>query len=217
MSVGTHIGFVDTYENGEISGWSYTSGIAQQKILVKVNGELVRTIEANKKRSDVASAGFAPEVCGFVFTIDVDAVFEGEYIVTLQDAYTGSLLKNGILKMSAGQVMLCNDLSTVKIKELSVREYISIADMSNSRIEECEFVDLFIDKLSNFPLNKFVAMCYLVILGRVPDPQGFGDKMRHMNNSVTSKKSLVIDMLSTEEFKKSSSMNDARIRLSKVI
>lgn len=211
-----HVGFVDNYADGDISGWSYSAGVTEQKVLLKINGELARIIKAEKYRPDVAAAGVASDKCGFSFSVNLKNLSEGEYLLTLQDAHTEALLKNGILIASSGKLSLCQDFSTVNLSTLRVGEYVSTMEICNSQVEEKEFSELFWKKTSNLSTNSFIAMCYLVILGRVPDPQGFSDKIRNLGGSVEYKKNLILNMLRTEEFEKKSSIADAKLRLEKM-
>jgi len=210
-----HIGFVDKYENLHISGWSYNPKTSKQTILITIDSTPIKKIASTKLRPDVAAAGFAPEQCGFEFSINLESLPKRDCIISISDPLTGNPLSNGTLLFSNGELVLATQKNQGRPK-LTLSEYISAQQIERNLTTPNDIVNEFFNKLSEAPKGTFIAMAYLTILGRTPDQDGFSNKIKYLENSLTAKKNLIKDMINSTEFKSKRTLEAAFLDIQKI-
>lgn len=208
------IGFVDTFENGHFTGWTYTNQKANQEITLKINSYFIRSIRADVTRQDVKNAGIDAEHCGFDFNIDLDDLPEDGCFISLHESVFDKPLENGTFRYQKGT--LTQHATADESRELvPVKTYISVYESASTSLSHLTLLDLAISVLSDAPLSTFIAMSYLLILGRTPDPDGFHNYLQHQLSSNSEKRKFLLNMIDSAEFKTKRSIASATTDLEK--
>lgn len=193
------IGFVDTYENGHFTGWTYTNSRSEQRIIFKLNGHLITEILANAPRPDVKAAGIEQANCGFNFKLDLRDLPKDGCFISMHESVFGGVLGNGSFVCRDG---LITPQSTMDFEpaRIPVSTYVSIYDAAGASQDSTALVELCMEVLGRLPTNTLMAMSYLLLLGRIPDPEGFRGSLRHKVTSDVEKRHFLSNVISSAEF-----------------
>ncbi|MEB2869658.1 hypothetical protein [Pseudomonas rhizosphaerae] len=197
-------GIVDTFSSGTFTGWSYNSSVIKQTLTVKINDLKVREIEANILRPDVKAAGVAPEQCGFAFQLNIQDLPADGCILSLVDSTSGIQLENGIFTLLDGILTPGFPDNTAEVirPSLSIKQYLKAQeDKFGDQTTALVAKDL-LKAIEHLPINTFVALSYLLVLGRIPDPVGFQNSLSNGRFEGNAKFQFVLEMMRSEEFKK---------------
>lgn len=208
-------GFVDTFEKGHFSGWCYTNTRLQQQILLKVNGQPIRTINANMYRDDVKSIGVPVAKCGFDLSIDLKDLPTDGCDISFHEPVFGEPLENGIFHCHAGTIARGSE-GGQKTSLLGIQSYVKLFQSTDSAMTIMSFIELALKKLSTAPDSIFAAMSYLLILGRTPDPDGFHNSLQTDLSSNANRHAFLLNMVSSVEFTNKRSVAAAMIDLNKL-
>ena len=97
----TYVGHVDRIVNGKLRGWAMYSGQPKRRARVHafVNGQLVHTIVADRRREDLVKAGVGDGHHGF--EMDVDPTWPADARLDLKVGTTGEALTNSGKELAA--------------------------------------------------------------------------------------------------------------------
>lgn len=197
-------GIVDTFSSGTFTGWSYNSSVEKQNVAVKINDLKVREIEANLSRPDVLAAGAAPERCGFAFQLDLQDLPDGECAISLVDLTTNTLLENGLFTLAEGILTpstAAQNTSDVR-PSLTIRQYLKAQEEKAGDQGVALVAKEVLQSIDHLPANTFVALSYLLVLGRIPDPEGFLNSLKNGRFEGHARYQFILDMMRSEEFRK---------------
>lgn len=212
----TFIGFVDTFENGNFSGWCYDTEKKEQEIVLKINSNLVATIPATVIRTDVAQQLKIPPVaCGFNFTLQIDKLPPEGCVISFHESTHHKILNNGTFTYEHGR------LATGAIKPsyghpLPISTYVDIVNSVKSDLSAENFVNFAVNKLKFASPANFVALSYILILGRTPDPDGFLNSLHTDLNTDSSRRDFLSKMVSSIEFNEKRTISNAMRDLAKI-
>ena len=199
------IGFVDTYENGHFTGWTYTNIRDTQAVSLNINTHLIKTVLADLPRPDVKAAGLVVERCGFDFTIDLESLPADGCIISIQEPVFNKPLDKGTYRYSEGKLTLHTG-GEINTDTISVNSYIKVTEAASACLTPLALLELAMSVLGKAPLSTFIAMSYFLILGRTPDPEGFHNSLRLDLSSTGSKNNFMLDMISSGEFQQKRSV-----------
>jgi hypothetical protein len=193
------IGFVDTYENGHFTGWTYTNSRAEQKIIFKLNGHVITEVMANALRPDVKAAGIEQGNCGFNFKLNLEDLPKDGCFISMHESVFGELLGNGTFVCRNG-IITPQTAMDFDPGLIPVSSYVSIYDAAGASQDSAALVDLCMEVLGRLPPNTLMAMSYLLLLGRIPDPEGFRGSLRHKVSSDLEKRHFLSNVIGSAEF-----------------
>lgn len=197
-------GIVDTFDSGTFTGWSYNSSVNKQVLVVRINDLKVREIEANLPRPDVQAAGVGPEQCGFAFQLDLSDLPAGECTLSIVDFASNILLENGLFTLLDG-MLIPDSTKTITVQarpSLSIGQYLKVQEEKIGDQSAALVAKEILSAIEHLPTNTFVALSYLLVLGRIPDPAGFQNSLKNGRFDVHARFQFVLDMMQSEEFKK---------------
>ncbi|MBF8805685.1 DUF4214 domain-containing protein [Pseudomonas asiatica] len=194
------IGFVDTFENGHFSGWCYTTSLEQQEVTLKINSHTIKKLHTNIIREDVSQQlKIEPTACGFNFSIKLDDLPTEGCTISFHEPTGEKLLNNGLFTYEHGKIIKGGP-SKPHTLPLGIRAYTNILNSAKSDISTPSFIDVAIAKLRFASNSTFVALSYILILGRTPDPDGFLNSLRADLSSDASRRGFLANMVSSAEF-----------------
>lgn len=208
------IGFVDTFENGFFTGWTYNNNNVDLSINVKINGCMVKTIPSNENRPDVKAAGIAEANCGFSFSLRKEDLPKDGCSISLHEGVFDTVLANGSIRYSDGE-FIADANQEAHLDKLAISTYLGVYDSVGANQNISGLVKLSMEMLANLPPNSLVAMAYLLILGRIPDPIGFQGSLQNKLNSEVEKRAFLTTMISSAEFAAKRSIAAATLDLKK--
>lgn len=202
-------GIVDTFSSGTFTGWIYNSLVTKQTLAVRINNLKVREVEANVLRPDVKAAGVAPEECGFAFQLDLQDLPADGCTLSLVDATTNTPLENGIFKLLDGILTpgLADATIEVARPSLSIKQYLKAQEEKFGEQTTALVAKELLKAIEHLPTNTFVALSYLLILGRIPDPAGFQNSLTNGRFEGHARYQFVLEMMRSEEFRKKRTPN----------
>lgn len=208
-------GFVDTYENGHFTGWCFTNTRPEQQVILKINGTPIRTINATMIREDVKNIGVPQPRCGFDFTINLQDLPANGCTLSFHETVFDNKLENGVFYCQSGTIKPSSNIESLG-PPLGIRSYISLFQTTDSAISSSSFLDFAMDALESTSTSSFVAMCYLLVLGRTPDPVGFFNSLRPDLATDSGRREFLNKMVSSMEFKSKRSISTATLDLKKL-
>lgn len=208
-------GFVDTHELGHFTGWCYTNSHEDQHVILKVNNQTIRPVRANVTRPDVKQIGVPNAQCGFDLNICSFELSPTGCIISFHDPVFGNLLENGKFYCHSGSVSKYSDSDHVD-DMLSIKSYVKIFQTTESAMSTESFLNFALKKLRPTSPQTFVAMSYLLILGRTPDPEGFSSSLKSNLISDASRYDFLLSMINSVEFEKKRSIASATVDLGKL-
>jgi len=197
-------GIVDTFSSGLFTGWIYNSQLTKQTLLVKINSLTIREIEANLSRPDVQASGLAPEQCGFSFQLDLSDLPRSNCTLSLSDVGSGNLLENGVFTLLDGILTpgAASEVAGWTVPSLSVKQYLKAQEDEVGDQNVAFVAKKVLDSIEHLSDNTFIALSYLLVLGRIPDPEGFLNSLRNGRLAGNAKYEFVFDMMRSEEFRR---------------
>lgn len=207
------VGVVDTFAKGHFTGWTYTSKDTPLSVGLYVNANLIKIIPADVLRPDVKAAGIKIERCGFDFKIDLDSLPSEGCSIELHEMVFDKPIENGRFEYALGLLTtVSKDKEPSAPQPIDVRTYVSLSSTTSANSSPQALVDMAIDVFRDMPNTTFVAMSYILVLGRTPDPDGFQGSMKANLVSEFGKREFLLNMINSDEFKNkrtiSSAMND---------
>lgn len=211
------IGFVDTYENGHFSGWYYSNhDDYQREILLKINSHEIKRVQTNVERIDVAEQlGITQTSCGFNFVLDLVNLPTDGCTISFHDPLYGKQLNNGVFQYQSGKLLRTESTQTYRT-QLEIKSYINILQAAQSGISSASFIKLACDKLRTQTDASFVALSYMLILGRTPDPIGFLNSLHPDLSTDAGRKAFITTMINSGEFNSKRSISLALADLGKL-
>jgi hypothetical protein len=203
-------GIVDTFSSGTFTGWIYNSLVAQQTLAVRINDLKVREVEANVLRPDVKAAGVAPEECGFAFQLDLQDLPADGCTLSLVDSTTNTPLENGIFTLLDGILtpgLADGTTEVARLSLLSIKQYLKAQEEKFGEQTTTLVAKELLKAIEHLPTNTFVALSYLLILGRIPDPAGFQNSLTNGRFEGHARYQFVLEMMRSEEFRKKRTPN----------
>lgn len=202
-------GIVDTFSSGIFTGWIYNSLVEKQALAVRINDFKIREVEANVLRPDVKAAGLAPEQCGFAFQLDLRELPAGESTLSLVDSASNIPLENGIFMLLDGILTpSAADVTTEAARpSLSIKQYLKAQEDQFGDQSTALVAKELLKAIEHLPTNTFVALSYLLVLGRIPDPVGFQNSLINGRFEGHARYQFVLEMMRSEEFKKKRTPN----------
>lgn len=212
----TFIGFVDTFENGNFSGWCYDTKRKEQETLLKINSKLVATIPATIIRTDVAQQlNIPPIACGFNFTLHINKLPSEGCVISFHESTHHELLNNGTFTYENGKLVK-GAIKPWCGHPLSISTYVDIVNSVKSDLSTEDFVNFSVNKLKFASPANFVALSYILILGRTPDPDGFLNSLHTDLNTDISRQDFLSKMVNSVEFKEKRTVSSAMRDLAKI-
>lgn len=208
------IGFVDTYEKGAISGWKYSPTPDNKSILLRINQTIVKEVAAKNARPDVSTVGIPDALCGFNFNIKLTDLPSEGCTISILDKHSKLPLQNGIFSFKDGILDLITPGESPLHKNIAINTYLMTQEIGGNEGDPMAVVQEILPKLRNLPKNTFVAMAYLLILGRIPDPDGFRTSLQSILVTDEHKKMFLYRVMGSVEFKKKRSFSAVRNDLS---
>lgn len=210
------IGFVDSFENGNFSGWCYNNQGTQNTVILKINSSYVTTIQTTVLRSDVAEQlGVNPIECGFNFTFNIHDLPTEGCSVSFHEPINQAPLNNGFFKYERGQLAQTDNHEPTNSK-ISIDAYLKILNAVKSDISPANFVSFALNKLRSTTTENFVALSYILILGRTPDPDGFSNSLHADLVNENGRRNFLATMVGSEEFRSKRTISNAMRDLSKI-
>ncbi|WP_286953237.1 MULTISPECIES: DUF4214 domain-containing protein [unclassified Pseudomonas] len=211
------IGFVDTYENGHFSGWYYSNRKDyRSEIELKINTHAIKTIKTNVHREDVAKQlGVDQASCGFNFVLDLANLPSDGCTISFHEPASGKPLNNGFFKYDSGKIMRVESIQKCPTM-LGIKAYVEILQSAQSDMSAASFVKFACIKLRPYPDTSFVALSYMLILGRTPDPIGFLNSLHPDLSTDAGRNSFILTMVSSAEFKTKRTLSTAVADLNKL-
>lgn len=202
-------GIVDTFSSGTFTGWAYNRLAKKQTLIVKINDLKVREVEANLLRPDVKAAGLAPEQCGFAFQLDIQDLPTDGCTLSLVDSTSNILLENGIFTLLDGVLTPGSPDTTSDVirPSLSIKQYLRAQDDKFGDQTTASVAKDLLKAIEHLPTTTFVALSYLLVLGRIPDPVGFQNSLSNGRFEGHARYQFVLEMMRSEEFKKKRTPN----------
>lgn len=202
-------GIVDTFSSGLFTGWIYNNQLTKQILSVKINELKIREIEANLSRPDVQAAGLAPEQCGFSFQLHLNDLPKSQCTLSLTDLASGILLENGVFTLLDGVLTpgVASKTDDKVLSSLSIRQYLKAQEDEPGDQNIALVAKEILKSIEHLPDNTFIALSYLLVLGRIPDPEGFLNSLRNGQFEGSARYQFVSDMMRSEEFKRKRTPN----------
>lgn len=210
------VGFVDTFENGNFSGWCYNNQHTEKTVILKINAHTVATIQTTIIRDDVTQQlKVEPTECGFNFTLHLHQLPSDGCTISFHEPVNEKILHNGLFTYEQGQLRK-GAVDTSPSSKLSINAYIDILSAVKSDFSATTFIKFAIDKLRFATPETFVALSYILILGRTPDPDGFLNSLKADLSDDNNRRDFLHTMVSSHEFKQKRTFTNAMRDLAKI-
>lgn len=208
------IGFVDTFLNGHFTGWTYSKQSVEQHINLKINGSFLRKVLSNRNRPDVKAAGIEESQCGFNFTLRLSDLPSDGCVISLHEPILDTVLGGGRFLYKDGEIAPYEGENFAP-RPLPIKTYLSIYDSTSSTEDTGDLLDASMNALAKAPPATLVAMAYLLILGRNPDPDGFKGSRKFQLFSDLEKRAFLSSMINSAEFATKRTVVSAKADLAK--